>query len=330
MLTMQQQGVLGDTELDEKIQMDTDADGGPMKHLRVVASRRYGTLSPLRYPGGKAALAGLFADIISDLGLSSPRYVEPYAGGAGAGIALLREGLVSHLVINDIDPAVHAFWRTAVEHNEQLVELVRTVPLSLDEWKRQREIYRAGDSSDVVGLGFAFFYLNRTNRSGVLNAGVIGGQAQSGKYKIDARFNRDTLADRLGAIGALAERITVTDLDGRTIIQRYAGDPSTFMYIDPPYVQAGSDLYLNAFDSRDHKALSDVVTNIGTAHWLLTYDTGPLVERLYRSQFQCRLELSYSARYPGKAEELLVASPKVAASVTRLTKSPAVAAVGDA
>ena len=289
-----------------------------MKRLRIVASRRYGTLSPLRYPGGKAALAGLFADIISDLGLSQPRYVEPYAGGAGAGIALLRQGIVSHLVINDIDPAVHAFWRTAVEHNEQLVELVRTVPLSLDEWKRQREIYRAGDTSDVVSLGFAFFYLNRTNRSGVLNAGVIGGKAQSGKYKLNARFNRDTLAERLTAIGALADRITVTDLDGRTIIQRYAGDASAFMYVDPPYVQAGSDLYLNAFDGRDHKALSEVISSIRAAHWVLTYDTSPLVERLYRSHFQCRLELSYSARYPGKAEELLIASPAVAESISRI------------
>ncbi len=286
--------------------------------IRVFASRRYGTLSPLRYPGGKAALAGFFGDIIETLGIDHPRYVEPYAGGAGAGVALLRQGIVEHLVVNDIDPAVYAFWRSVVDENANLVELVESTPLTIDEWQKQRKIYRAGNQGDLLRLGFAFFFLNRTNRSGILNAGVIGGQRQEGTYKIDARFNRTTLIERLTAIGALADRITVTDLDGRTVIQQYAQDESAFMYIDPPYVQAGSQLYLNAFDGRDHKALAAVVNAVEGAHWLMTYDTAPLIENLYREQFQCRLELAYSARYPGQAEELLVASGAVADVVKSL------------
>lgn len=286
--------------------------------LRVIGSRRYGTLSPLRYPGGKAALAGFFADIITALGVEDARYIEPYAGGVGAGIALLREGIVRHLVVNDIDPAVHAFWKSVVAHNASFVELVESTPLTIDEWQRQREIYRARDESDALRLGFAFFFLNRTNRSGILNAGVIGGQRQEGKYKIDARFNRQTLVERLTAIGDLADRITVSDLDGRTVIQQYSHDERSFMYIDPPYVQAGSRLYLNAFDGRDHKALSVIVNSVENAHWLMTYDTAPLIERLYKDQFQCRLELTYSARYPGQAEELLVASASVAQAITAL------------
>jgi DNA adenine methylase len=285
------------------------------KQLTVIASRRYGTLSPLRYPGGKASLAGFFADIIADIGISGARYVEPYAGGAGAGIALLREGLVDHLVINDIDPAVHAFWTSAVHDNRRFVRLVNKTPLTIEEWRRQRTIYQTGDASDPLKLGLAFFYLNRTNRSGILNAGVIGGQAQQGKYRIDARFNRETLTERLTAIGDLADQITVSDLDGRTVIKTYAKDPSTFMYIDPPYVHAGSQLYLNAFDGRDHQALAAVVTAIPKAHWLVTYDTAPLIERTYKGHFQCRLAITYSARYPGKAEELLIASPAVAAAI---------------
>ncbi len=282
------------------------------ERLRVVASRRYGTLSPLRYPGGKAALAGFFGDIIEALGIERARYIEPYAGGVGAGIALLREGIVEELVVNDIDPAVHAFWQSAVGDNANFVEMVASTPLTIDEWQKQREIYRAGNDSDALSLGFAFFFLNRTNRSGILNAGVIGGQRQDGKYKIDARFNRGTLIERLVAIGDLADRITVSDLDGRTVIQRYAQDDRAFMYIDPPYVQAGSQLYLNAFDGRDHTALAAIVNTVDRAHWLMTYDTAPLIEKLYRKHFQCRLQLTYSARYPGRAEELLVASPSVA------------------
>lgn len=302
------------------------------KQVTVSASRRYGTLSPLRYPGGKASLAGLFADLIASIGIDHARYVEPYAGGAGAGIALLREGLVDHLVINDIDPAVHAFWTSAVHDNRQFVRLVNKIPLTIDEWRRQRTIYQAGDASDPLKLGLAFFYLNRTNRSGILNAGVIGGQAQQGKYLIDARFNRTTLTERLTAVGDFADQITISDLDGRSVIQAYADDPSTFMYIDPPYVHAGSQLYLNAFDGRDHQALAAVVTSISKAHWLVTYDTAPLIERIYKGHFLCRLAISYSARHPGKAEELLVGSPAVADAIKAqmMSRAKGAAGAGDA
>ncbi|MGL5867178.1 MAG: DNA adenine methylase [Dermatophilaceae bacterium] len=294
-----------------------------MEQLSIRASRRYGTLSPLRYPGGKAALAGLFADLISRLGIARPVYVEPYAGGAGAGVALLRQGLVRRLVINDFDPAVHAFWRSAIENNAELVELVRTAPLTVDEWRRQREVYRGGDVADLLALGFSFFYLNRTNRSGVLRGGVIGGLSQAGQYKIDARFNRQTLAERILALGALADRITVSDLDGRSVIRTYAHDPSVFMYIDPPYVRAGSRLYLNAFDAHDHQALARIVDEVDGAHWLMTYDVASLIQKMYAHHFQGRYELNYSARHPGFTDELMIASPAVATALLRGWRAPA-------
>lgn len=286
--------------------------------VNVQATRRFGTASPLRYPGGKAALAGLFADVIRDLGIRRCAYVEPYAGGAGAGIALLREGVVSRLVVNDIDPAVHAFWTQVVDHNVAFADWIADVPLTLDEWRRQRDVYRSR-TTDRAALGRAFFYLNRTNRSGVLNAGVIGGQAQSGTYKIDARFNRDTLVNRVLAIGELRDAIEVSALDGRTVIQAHARRKTSFLYIDPPYVHAGSQLYLNAFESRDHQALADAVCRVRGAHWLMTYDESPLIARLYAGHFQGRLALTYSARYPGKASELLVASESVGAYLASST-----------
>lgn len=280
--------------------------------VQISAARRYGTVSPLRYPGGKAALAGLFADLISDLGIRNCTYVEPYAGGAGAGIALLREGIVARLVINDIDPAVHAFWSQVVDHNTALVDWISEVPLTMAEWHRQRDAYRS-TATDQAALGRAFFYLNRTNRSGVLNAGVIGGQAQAGRYRIGARFNRETLSERVQAIGDLRKVIEVTAFDGRTVIQRHARRKSSFLYIDPPYVHAGSQLYLNAFEARDHQALAQTVDRIRAAHWLMTYDQSSFIERLYADHFQGQLNLNYSARYPGKASELLIASESVGA-----------------
>lgn len=293
--------------------------------LRIIGSRRYGTLSPLRYPGGKAAIAGFFTDIISTLGIKDVCYIEPYAGGAGAGIALLKEGIVQHLVINDIDPAVYSFWKSVVENNIEFVKLVESTPVTIDEWRKQREIYASRNEHDTLSLGFAFFFLNRTNRSGILNGGVIGGKRQNGKYKIDARFNRATLISRLTTIGSFADSITVSDFDGRSVIKSYSDNEKAFMYIDPPYVQAGSRLYLNAFDGRDHSALAAIVNSIEKPHWLMTYDLAPLVEKLYQDQFKCRLELTYSARHPRKAEELLVACPSIAQAIKTLLPDPQIA-----
>lgn len=127
--------------------------------LRLTVNRRYGTLSPLRYPGGKATLAGLFEDVFSALNLDLPTYVEPYAGGAGAGIALLREGLIERLVINDIDPAVNAFWNVILGDTDRFIKQISSIPLTVDEWRRQRETYRMGENADKFDLGIAFFYL---------------------------------------------------------------------------------------------------------------------------------------------------------------------------
>ncbi|MFZ1362391.1 MAG: DNA adenine methylase [Candidatus Nanopelagicales bacterium] len=283
--------------------------------LYIKSQRRYGLHSPLRYPGGKASLAGLFADLIGDMGLSKATYVEPYAGGVGAGLALLNEGLINKLVINDIDPAVYAFWNSVTSENGAFVRKVRRAELTISEWRRQREIYRKADISDPLKLGFAFFYLNRTNRSGILNGGVIGGLEQKGNYLIDARFNKETLIERLERIGKASNRIEVTFLDGRSVVEKYGDDKSAFFYVDPPYVKAGSRLYLNSFDGRDHLALSELLNDSLNMNWLLTYDDSPFIEKIYRENFQCRLHLNYSARHPGKAQELLVASPTVAAAI---------------
>lgn len=297
--------------LGERRQLCSERECLLSDRLRVVGAKRYGALSPLRYPGGKAALAGFFEDLIGRLNVVNPHYIEPYAGGAGAGIALLAENVVERITINDIDPAVYAFWTAATKHTDEMMRFVHEVPLSVDEWKRQREIYKNSDVSDLLTLGCSFFYLNRTNRSGILNGGVIGGLAQTGKYKIDARFNRKALIDRFERIGNLSNRINVLSLDGRTVVGQYASCPNVFMYIDPPYVVAGSKLYLNSFEVRDHEKLAETVDQVESANWIVTYDQSELIEELYKKHFQCELELTYSAQKPGKAVELLIASTAV-------------------
>lgn len=279
--------------------------------LLVRASGRTAAASPLRYPGGKAALANLFGELIARLGIESARYIEPYAGGAGAGIALLKQDVVQELVINDIDPAVYSFWLAVTRQPQEFAAKISDTPLNVEEWRRQKQIYREADESDPLALGFAFFYLNRTNRSGILNAGPIGGVRQDGNYKIDARFNRDQLAERVAAIGTLAPRITVLTRDGMSIVRHYIGDASAFIYIDPPYVEMGGSLYLNAFTHRDHSELARVLDQQPEGNWVVTYDPSDLIRQLYRQHDVREYRLSYSAHRTGKAHELFIASRPV-------------------
>jgi DNA adenine methylase len=278
----------------------------------LVTTTRPNLDSPLRYPGGKSSLTEFLRACVSRMPATEVTYVEPYAGGAGAAASLLVRDHVAKIVINDLDPAVHAFWRAILEDGPRLTERIRDVPLTLEEWDRQREVYRSGRSSDWFDLGFAFFFLNRTNRSGVLNAGVIGGRAQSGRYKIGARFNREKLVARIEALNSRADRVELHHLDGRRVIEMHSDDPGVFVYADPPYVKMGSSLYLNSFGERDHNLLASCLRRHRGAWWMLTYDDAPLVRELYADMHLGEYTLHWSARNQGMATELYVLSDPLA------------------
>jgi DNA adenine methylase len=270
------------------------------------------TISPLRYPGGKGLLYARLRTIIRENNLTSATYVEPYAGGAGAALALLVSGQVQDIAINDLDPAVYAFWRAMLDDPSDFTERLNSVPLTVDEWEHQHEHYVSADRADYPTLGFATFYLNRTNRSGVLNGGPIGGKDQTGNYKIDARFNREGLAERVRLIGLYADRIAVTNDDGLDVIRRHAESAATFIYADPPYFEKAGSLYLNAFDASDHVALAECLSKVEKARWILTYDNVPQVPILYADFRQRLFSLSYSAHRVMKASEVMVFSDSLA------------------
>ena len=274
-------------------------------------STRRPRISPLRYPGGKSALYPRLRAIIRDMGLAGCTYIEPYAGGVGAGLGLLVTGQVEHVIINDLDPAIYSFWKTLCVDNDWLIEQVATATLSIDEWKRQHKIYKAADTSKRRELGFATFYLNRTNRSGVLTAGPIGGFKQNGTYKINARFNRKDLCERIRILGLYSDAIVPIMCDGIDVINRYAGQKNTFIYADPPYFEKAKSLYLNAFQAEDHKALAHVLNNHKDDPWLLTYDDVPQVYELYKDRSKKRFQLNYSANKVMKATEVAVFSDTV-------------------
>lgn len=263
--------------------------------------------SPLRYPGGKGSLYARLRRVIRDNGLAGCTYVEPYAGGAGAGLALLVTGQVSKVVINDLDPAIHAFWSLVKSDPHAMIDRIQKVPLNVKEWRRQKEIYAAPDA-DISALGFATFYLNRTNRSGVLNGGPIGGIDQTGNYLIDARFNREELSERVRTLGLFADQIDVTCLDGRAVVRKYAAKSGTFLYADPPYFEKAGSLYMNYFKAEDHEALAKDLNAKADGRWLLTYDAVPQVDELYADRRRRHFGLHYSAHRVTKATEVAVLS----------------------
>jgi DNA adenine methylase len=270
------------------------------------ASSRRLLLSPLRYPGGKGSLYPVLKQLVRANGAANGTYVEPYAGGAGAAVALLVTGEVRQIVINDLDPAIYAFWRAVTQFPEEFSARTRCAKLNVREWRRQRRIYANCDRDSPLDLGFATFYLNRTNHSGILNGGPIGGLEQTGDYKIDARFNKVALLERLRLIALHATKITVLNEDGCEVIERHANAPSTLIYADPPYFEKAGTLYMNAFTRTQHEALASKLNQYASSPWLLTYDNVPQVDQLYADRRRQTFSLSYSAHRVVKATEAMV------------------------
>jgi len=269
--------------------------------------------SPLRYPGGKQVLSNAIARIIEANGLEGCVYAEPYAGGAGAALTLLYSEHASKLWINDADPCIFSFWRSVLNRTEEFLRLVRDTPLTIAQWRRQRERYRAHNQESQLRVGFATFYLNRTNRSGIISdGGVIGGLEQKGRWKMDARFNRSELIRRLSRVALYRDRITVTNMDAldfmrdrlEPLAQEVPG--RVFAYLDPPYWSKGSDLYLNYYTRADHEALASYLRNRKSFLWILTYDRSRSIVDLYRWARQFGFRLPYSAHRRRDGRELLV------------------------
>lgn len=284
-----------------------------------VVARRRSNPSPLRYPGGKASLADFFESTIEALGLNKPTYIEPYAGGAGAALDLLYRGVVKRVVINDLDTSVYSVWSSMLHQTEAFLRRLETTPLTVDEWLRQREIYRARDDKDMdpLDLGFATFYLNRTNRSGVLRGGIIGGLKQAGAYKMDARFNRVTLRSRIERLAANRSKVYVSHQDGVVMLRHWLPKARVFAYVDPPYYAKGSFLYLNSFNDCQHADLAGLLNSLGDANWVLTYDMADEIKALYPSRTKLDFNLHYSAHRREVASELMILSNTVAKALNQ-------------
>ena len=265
-------------------------------------------VSPLRYPGGKAKLYKYVSGLMAKNFTEKPVYCEPFAGGFGLGISLLLNGDASRVIINDFDFCIFAFWKCVTDKTlcERLINKIRTTDITIEEWKKQREIYRDYKKYSVFQVGFATFFLNRCNRSGILMANPIGGINQTGNYAIDCRFNKENLIKLIEQIHAESDRIDVYNIDAVDLIDKVDTSQENVLFnIDPPYINAGPLLYKNTFSKKDHSRLADRVKRLNKK-WIMTYDDVPLVKKLYENCTIVEYELLYSLENKCKAKELMI------------------------
>jgi DNA adenine methylase len=269
------------------------------------------TLTPLRYPGGKTQFYPLIKDLLKNNDLIEHTYIEPFAGGAGIAIKLLINKDVERIVINDIDPAIYAFWYSVLYHTDDLCSLIEKTPVTIDQWKKQKKIYNK-EKSKILEKGFATLFLNRTNISGIIKGGIIGGLQQAGVYGIDARYTKNTLIKKIETIGKLRGKIDIYNLDAVNLfnLEKIQKLKKTFVYFDPPYVSKGIGLYENSFSEEDHKKLASMIKKC-SRKWVVTYDVHSLITELYAGFRHDYLDLNYSINQKRRAKEYIFFSNNI-------------------
>jgi len=266
--------------------------------------------TPLRYPGGKAKLSYYIKSVIEQNDLLDGHYVEPFAGGAGVALELLFQEFVQQIHINDLDVAIYSFWDAVVNEPECICKLIQDTPVTIDEWHKQKNILTTKSDVSSLELAFATFFLNRTNRSGILKAGVIGGKHQAGEWKLDVRFNKKDLINRIQKIASYQSRIKIYNLDTAKLLKTLPKKlpEKSLIYLDPPYYIKGQGLYRNFYEHKDHVEIRSLLDKIEDIPWLVSYDNADEIGSIYTGYRKQVFDLQYSAQTKRVASEVMIYS----------------------
>lgn len=262
--------------------------------------------TPLRYPGGKGKFAPFVKKLMENNNLNGD-YLEPYAGGAGVALDLLFSGYCKNIHINDYDIAVFNFWKSIIEDTDCFLKLIFDTPVTMEEWHKQKHILSNPDEYSQLEQGFATFFLNRTNRSGILKGGVIGGKNQNGNYKLDVRFNKINLSKRIEKIGKFKDHIKIHNFDALNLLQEVDTllPENSLIYLDPPYYVKGQGLYRNFYVHDNHVQIREALDKIQTK-WIVSYDNCSEIKEIYKGYRQEDYNLNYSAYFKVKGSEVMI------------------------
>lgn len=267
--------------------------------------------SPLRYPGGKNKLSVFIAKICVDNNING-LYVEPYAGGASVALFLLFEGFLDKIIINDKDRSIYAFWYSVLNNSEKLCELIDKTEVTIDNWYCLKEVQNHKEKVGLLELGFSTLFINRTNRSGIINGGPIGGYSQEGEYKIDCRFNKEDIKKRIKKIATRKKDIKLYKKDALKLVdllEKRVENNSTVIYFDPPYYLKASSLYMNHYEKENHQIVSERIKKISSIRWIVSYDNVPEIQHLYSDFNKKEYSFNHTAYKIREGKEILFFSP---------------------
>ncbi len=268
-------------------------------------------LSPLRYPGGKSKILDFIIKLIQENDCIGAEYVEPYAGGAGVALGLLMGGYVSQIHINDFDRGIYSFWSSIITNTDRFIKKIEQTPISIEQWREQQFIYRNMDNFSELDIGFATFYLNRCNRSGIITGGCIGGKEQKGTYKLDARFNKTNLIKRIKKIASFGDKINLYNDDTLSMIKNnYNNFKDMILYLDPPYYVKGYCLYKNSYKHNDHVEIAKILKELN-GHWIVSYDNVPEIVDIYSGVYKREFNINYSAGKVKRGKEVMFFSDQL-------------------
>jgi DNA adenine methylase len=252
-------------------------------------------------------------DIINLNGISGIDYAEPFAGGCGLALSLLRDGYVSHVYLNDLDSAIFAFWSSVLEETSELCSLIRDTPITIEQWRRCKEVLSTPSEYSLLEFGFATFFLNRTNYSGIIEGGVIGGLKQNSHYNIDCRFNKIELIHRIELIASRKNDISLSCFDAREFIRNVINNNpiECLTFLDPPYYKKGQQLYFSTFNHEDHLELAKVIQSELEEPWIVTYDDAPEINAMYSLSHRVHYPINYSVSTKRKGIEIMYYSPNL-------------------
>jgi len=269
--------------------------------------------SPLRYPGGKNKLSAFIAKICVDNNING-HYIEAYAGGASVALFLLLEGYVNQITINDKDRSIYAFWYSVLNYPSELCEKIRTCEISIENWLIQKKIQQNKAIANLLDLGFSTLFLNRTNRSGIITGGVIGGIGQTGGYKINCRFNKEEIINRIEKIAAKKDNIRLYEKDAIDlidIIETDLNDENVIFYFDPPYYFKASSLYMSHYKKEHHLFVSNRIKRIKNIKWIVSYDNVKEIRELYSDCPQKEYSFKHTAYEAREGKEVLFFSQNI-------------------
>ena len=251
---------------------------GKRKPINVAQVRQ---LSPFRYPGGKTWLVPEIRKWLTNSNRTASAFVEPFAGGAMAGLTVAAEGLAEHVVLCELDDDVAALWKTIFQGRAADIAWLFK---SILDFKVSLENVRAvlsGAPKTIRGRAFRTIVKNRMQRGGIMAAGaglVKSGEAGRGLH---SRWYPETLSKRIELLYTLKDRVTFEHADAFDIVRKFADDPDAVFFVDPPYTaggkNAGNRLYTH--NEIDHEALFALMQRV-RGSVMLTYDDAPEVREL--------------------------------------------------